>query len=132
MSHIIFRKIIIILHENNRLAMDVKFVLDIQRLLPIRFLRKNLVQIEKISSKPKWWQKIKLFDFFLKKQDIVNAIKNKALHGESSTEEVIESLKENIKQLTNEMKSLAAHTRENKLMLNELVKRIINEDMDEM
>ena len=112
--------------------MDVKFVLDIQRLLPIRFLRKNLVQIEEISSKPKWWQKIKLFDFFLKKQDIVNAIKNKALHGESSTEEVIESLKENIKQLTNEMKSLAAHTRENKLMLNELVKRIINEDMDEM
>ena len=110
--------------------MDVEFVLDIQRLLPIRFLSKNLVQIEEITSKPKWWHKIKLFDLF--KNDIVNAIKNEASHGESSTEEVIESLKENIKQLTNEMKSLAEHTRENKLMLNELVKTIINEDMDEM
>ena len=30
------------------------------------------------------------------------------------------------------MKSLAKHTRDNKVMLNELVKRMINEDMDEM
>ena len=112
--------------------MDVKFVLDIQRLLPIRFLRKNLVQIEEITSKPKWWQKIKLFDFFLKKYGIINAIKNESSDGESSNEKNIESLKENIKQLTNEMKSLAKHTRDNKVMLNELVKRMINEDMDEM
>ena len=70
--------------------------------------------------------------FFLKKYGIINAIKNEASDGESSTEKNIESLKENIKQLTNEMKSLAKHTRDNKLMLNELVKRMINEDMDEM
>ena len=108
--------------------MDVQHVLDIQRLLPIRFLRMIFNQTEEMCTIFKWWHNFKVLNHLNTKHEIVNTISKDC---DVSAEDEIKSLRENVKQLSNEMKLLTEHTRENKLMLNVLVKKIVVEDMDE-
>ena len=111
--------------------MDVQHVLDIQRLLPIRFLRMIFNQTEGMCTIYKWWHNFEVLNHLNTKHEIVNTISKAVSDCDVSAEDEIKSLRENVKQLSNEMKLLTEHTRENKFLLNALVKKIVVEDMDE-
>ena len=103
--------------------MHVTLVLNVERvistLLPFRVIRKCINRFEEIKMQTTLWQLMGLKDL-VSKQGIIDAI-NQEVDVTESTNEAIETLKQNIKILTKEVKSLTEHATENKTILNTIV-----------
>ena len=105
------------------MIMHVTLVLNVERvistLLPFRVIRKCINRFEEIKMQTTLWQLMGLKELTTK-QGIIDAI-NQEVDVTESTNEAIETLKQNIKILTKEVKSLTEHATENKTILNTIV-----------
>ena len=99
--------------------MHVTLVLNVERvistLLPFGVIRKCINRFEEIRMQTTIWQLMGLKEL-ASKQGIIDAI-NQEVDVSESTNEAIETLKQNIKILTKEVKSLTEHARENRNIL---------------
>ena len=104
--------------------MDVELVLDVERAVPFSILRQYNAQIEIISKrKREIWNFLNVQEL-ASNLGIIESIDNINNDEQGvSTDQAIESLRQNIKILTKEMKYLVDQTRDNKKLLNAIVEQ---------
>ena len=107
-----------------KLAMDVELVLDVERAVPFSILRRYNKQIEIIAKrKREIWNFLNVQEL-ASNLGIIESIDNINNDEQGvSTDQAIESLRQNIKILTKEMKYLVDQTRDNKKLLNAIVEQ---------